>query len=32
VVPQVDLRPLRDGTAFIALSVMLFGLIWNREG
>jgi len=32
VVPQVDLRPLRDGTAFIALSVMLFGLIWDREG
>jgi len=31
VVPQIDLRPLRDGTALIALSVMLFGLIWDRE-
>ncbi len=31
VVPQIDLRPLRDGTALIALSVMLFGLIWDQE-
>ena len=31
VVPQVDLRPLRDGTALIALSVMLFGFIWDQE-
>lgn len=32
VVPQLDLRPLRDATALVALSVMLFGLIWDREG
>jgi hypothetical protein len=32
VVPDIDLRPLRDATALGALSVMLFALIWRREG
>lgn len=32
VVPEIDLRPLRDATALGAFSVMLFALIWRREG
>jgi hypothetical protein len=32
VVPRIDLRPLRDATALVALSVMLGALVWDREG
>ena len=31
LVPQVDLRTVRDLTALAALAVMLFGLIWDQE-
>ncbi len=31
LVPQVDLRTVRDVTALAALVVMLFGLIWDQE-
>jgi hypothetical protein len=31
LVPQFDLRPLRNLTALVALAVMLFGLIWGEE-
>lgn len=31
VVPQTDLRLLRDLTGLVALVIMLFGLIWDRE-
>ena len=31
VVPQIDLQIARDGVALIALSVMLYGLIWGGE-
>ncbi|MFL5305395.1 MAG: DUF5985 family protein [Polyangia bacterium] len=31
LVPQVDLRMVRDVTALAALAVMLFGLIWDQE-
>ncbi|MES1164886.1 MAG: DUF5985 family protein [Verrucomicrobiota bacterium] len=31
LVPQVDLRTVRDVTALAALAVMLFGLIWDQE-
>jgi Family of unknown function (DUF5985) len=31
LVPQVDLRKVRDLTALAALAVMLFGLIWDQE-
>ncbi len=31
VVPEVDLRLLRDVVALIALGIMLFGLIWDQE-
>lgn len=32
LVPQVDLRMARDLTALAALSVMLFGLVWDQGG
>jgi len=32
LVPQVDLRTVRDLTGLAALSIMLFGLIWDQEG
>lgn len=31
LVPQIDLRTLRDAVALVALAVMLFGLIWDQE-
>ncbi len=31
VVPEVDLRLLRDVVAMIAMAIMLFGLIWDQE-
>jgi hypothetical protein len=31
VVPQIDLRLVRDAVALIALAIMLFGLIWDQE-
>ena len=31
VVPQIDLRPARNGVALLGIAVMLFGLIWDRE-
>lgn len=31
LVPQVDLRMVRDLSALAALSIMLFGLIWDQE-
>ena len=31
LVPQMDLRQLRDGVALIAMAIMLFGLIWDQE-
>jgi hypothetical protein len=29
VVPQIDLRAVRNGAALLATGVMLFGLIWD---
>jgi hypothetical protein len=31
LVQQVDLRMVRDLTALAALSIMLFGLVWDQE-
>ncbi|HVY39615.1 MAG TPA: DUF5985 family protein [Polyangia bacterium] len=31
LVPQVDLRMVRNVTALAALSIMLFGLVWDQE-
>jgi len=31
LVPQVDLRMVRDLSALAALAIMLFGLVWDQE-
>ncbi len=31
VVPQIDLRMVRNVTGVVAVSIMLFGLIWDLE-
>lgn len=31
VVPDIDLSPLRAGTALLGLSLLLFGLVWERR-
>ncbi len=31
LVPQIDLRMLRNAVGVVAISIMLFGLIWDVE-